>query len=318
MSVDRSKLETPIPEGQWRVPAELGGSHLDRIVREQFPERSWSQVRSFIRGGNVLVDRVTVLDATAVIDEGREVVVTAHPKSKKEKTSASKVVTAPKLLVYFDSQLVIVEKPTGISTVPYDQTERDTLDRRVMAKLARGKSRAKILLVHRIDKETTGLLVFARTQHAQERLKSQFRFHSVERKYYALVHGHVKSRTISSYLVKDRGDGLRGSTDNEQLGRKAVTHVRLVEQLAGASLVECQLETGRTHQIRIHLSEAGHPLLGERVYSKSFKGSLLPAARVMLHAASLGFDHPSEDGRRLSYESPLPADFEQRLQQLRK
>ena len=215
MSVDPSKPENQIPEGEWRVPAELGGSHLDRIVRGQFPDRTWNQVRSWIRGGNVLVQRVTVLDATAVVVEGQEVLVTARPKGKKEKAQATHVVTAPKLLVYFDAQVVVVEKPAGISTVPHDQEERDTLDRRVMSKLARGKSRAKIFLVHRIDKETTGLLVFARTQSAQEQLKRQFRFHSVERKYYALVHGQPKSRTITSYLVKDRGDGLRGSTENE-------------------------------------------------------------------------------------------------------
>jgi 23S rRNA pseudouridine1911/1915/1917 synthase len=158
--------------------------------------------------------------------------------------------------------------------------------------------------------------VFARTQHALERLKGQFRFHTTERKYLAVVHGQPRSQTISSSLVRDRGDGLRGSTRFSGQGREATTHVRVLEQFANCALVACTLETGRTHQIRIHLSEAGHPLLGERVYSKGFTGPLVEAPRVLLHAATLGFSHP-EDGRPVRFESARPADFEQSLVRLR-
>jgi 23S rRNA pseudouridine1911/1915/1917 synthase len=298
-----------IPEAEWLVSSESGGAHLDRIVRAQFPEASWNQIRVWIRGGNVLVDRSAVSDPTAVVEAGRQIVVTARPGEKRNKAPRSASPTSPKLIVFSDSQVVVVEKPAGISTVPYDKEERDTLDRRLMGHLARGKSRAKVFLVHRIDKETTGLLVFARTQDAQERLKSQFRFHTVERRYLALVYGHPRSQTIKSNLVQDRGDGLRGSTQNPGLGRSATTHVRVVEQFPNASLVECRLETGRTHQIRIHLAEAGHPLLGDRVYTKGYEGKPIPAVRVMLHAASLGFDHPSHEGRRISFESEMPADM---------
>ena len=296
-----------IPEADWSVPSELDGTHLDRIIRAKLNSATWSQIRTWIRGGNVLVERVSVTDPTAIVAAGRQILVTARPGQKKLKGERATARTVPKLIVFFDSQVVVVEKPSGISTVPYDQKERDTLDRRVAAQLSRGRQRSKLFVVHRIDKETTGLLVFARTQHAQERLKSQFRFHSVDRKYIALVHGHPRSQTIESQLVKDRGDGLRGSTDNPTLGRRAVTHVRVVEKYARSCLVECQLETGRTHQIRIHLAEAGHPLLGERVYTKGFRGPVLSAPRVMLHACRLGFDHP--DGRRLQFESELPEDF---------
>ena len=307
----------PIPEAEWVVPAELDGAHLDRIVRAQLPTSSWNQVRTWIRGGNVLVERVSVTDPTSVIVAERTILVTARPGAKKKKSATPQGPTVPKLLVFYDSQLVVVEKPAGISTVPYDRDEKDTLDRRVTAQLTRGGGRAKLMVVHRIDKETTGLLVFARTQPAQERLKSQFRFHTVERKYLALVQGRPRSHTIKSMLVKDRGDGLRGSTNNAQLGREATTHLRVLEQFAQSALVECRLETGRTHQIRIHLAEAGHPLLGERVYSKGYQGSMVAAPRVMLHAASLGFDHPSGDGRRLTFESELPADFAEQVRILK-
>ncbi len=269
----------------------------------------------------MLVEGKAVLDQTSVFSQGSEVIVTARPSDRKRAKGSSGDVVAsvavPKLLVFYDSQVVVVEKPSGISTVPYDRDERDTLDRRVMAQLARGQRRTKLFLVHRIDKETTGLLVFAATAHAQARLKTQFRFHTVERRYFALVRGHVRSQTISSRLVQDRGDGLRGSTINPKLGREAITHVRLIERFAQSSLVECRLETGRTHQIRIHLSEAGHPLLGERVYSRGYSGARIEAPRTMLHAATLGFDHPGEDGRRMTYESELPADFTRVIAQLR-
>jgi len=312
-----SAPKSQIPEAEWSVPEAEPGTHLDRVIKAQFPDASWNTVRAWIRGGNVLVNRAAMLDPTTMLTGQLSIVVTARPSAKKDGRVTRPEHIAPKLLVFYDSQLVVVEKPAGISTVPYDSEERDTLDRRVMTQLARMKSRPKLLTVHRIDKETTGLLVFARTQTALERLKSQFRFHTVQRKYLALVHGKVRSQTIKSQLVQDRGDGLRGSTQNARLGRAAVTHVRVLQSLAGASLVECELETGRTHQIRIHLSEAGHPLLGERVYSKGYQGQLLAAPRVMLHAASLGFDHPTETGRRLQFHSETPTDFAQTLTALK-
>src|SRR5262249_7446653 len=123
--------------------------------------------------------------------------------------------------------------------------------------------------------------------------------------------------THRSYLVDDRGDGLRGSAPpGVREGQLAVTHVRPVESLHGATLIECKLETGRTHQIRIHLSEAGHPLVGERVYVRDFKSTLIPAPRLMLHAAELGFIHPDREEPMRFREEP-PADFRETLARLR-
>lgn len=316
--------EKTIPDDSWSVPEELGQAHLDRVLRGRFSARSWNDVRAWIRGGNVFVDEKRVTDATAPVATGSKIEVSSRPSLRKKDATKDpareeKQAEPPRstLLVYVDSQVVVAEKPPGISTVPYDSTERDTLDRRVQKQLAQGGSRARLLVVHRIDKETTGLVVFARTQHALERLKSQFRFHTTERKYFAVVHGQPRSKTITSQLVRDRGDGLRGTTHFPGQGREATTHVRVVEQLGDCALIACTLETGRTHQIRIHLAEAGHPLLGERVYSKGFQGSLIQAPRVLLHAATLGFAHPS-DGRPLRFDSPLPRDFEESLSKLRR
>jgi 23S rRNA pseudouridine1911/1915/1917 synthase len=173
------------------------------------------------------------------------------------------------------------------------------------------------MIVHRLDKGTSGLLVFARTWLAKDGLASQFKQHTPEREYVALIHGSINSCTITSHLLQDRGDGIRGSRErspNHKLrrsgkGQRAVTHVELLETAGGVSKVSCRLETGRTNQIRIHLSELGHPLLGERTYMRGFAGPRIKAPRLMLHAARLGFVHPAT-GRPLAFEQPPPADFE--------
>jgi 23S rRNA pseudouridine1911/1915/1917 synthase len=174
--------------------------------------------------------------------------------------------------------------------------------------------------VHRLDKETSGLVVFARSVAAERHLGQQFRAHSTERCYLALVRGRAKPGQIESFLVRDRGDGRRGSATKPGEGQRAVTHVRVVEELGEYTLVECRLETGRTHQVRIHLGEAGTPLCGERVYDRPLHGKPLPdgsgAARIMLHAATLGFDHPMT-GKRVRWQAPLPADMAELLTRLR-
>jgi 23S rRNA pseudouridine1911/1915/1917 synthase len=174
-------------------------------------------------------------------------------------------------------------------------------------------------VVHRLDKETSGLIVFTRTWLAKQSLTQQFRAHTVHRRYLAIAHGHVQSQTFRSRIIADRGDGLRGSLGPrapKEAGQLAVTHVEILEKLVDASLVACRLETGRTHQIRVHLSEAGHPLVGERVYIRRFDAPPIPAPRMMLHAAELGFVHPATNAE-MRWELPLPADMELTLKRLR-
>jgi 23S rRNA pseudouridine1911/1915/1917 synthase len=229
---------------------------------------------------------------------------------------------------------VVVAKPAGVSTVPYDEGETDTLEARIRGWLTeRGFAprgvRPSLGIVHRLDKETTGLVVFTRTWLAKQSLTSQFRAHTVHRRYLALAHGDVRSSVIRTVLVGDRGDGLRGSAGPERRrviaraprgatdARAAVTHVEYLEALRGATLIACRLETGRTHQIRIHLSESGHPLVGEKVYARGYAGALLAAPRLMLHAAELGFTHPSTS-RPMRWEQPMPDDMMAVLERLRR
>ena len=185
---------------------------------------------------------------------------------------------------------------------------------------AKSKS-SRLRVVQRLDKETSGLLVFARTADAERGLGMQFFNHSVERKYLALIPGTIAPQSIESILVRDRGDGRRGSAPFSQPGKKAVTHVHIVEKFQAFTLVGCQLETGRTHQIRIHLAEKGSPVCGEKVYRTTSNGSILPDGsgfpRLALHAAELGFIHPIS-GEPMHWNMALPEDFSRLLQHLRK
>jgi len=294
-----------------RLPGS-GEKPLDRWLRELLPGKSWNEVRRLARTGKIFVDGVALLDPTSLVPAGAEL------ELRQNAPRATRTPSLPKrAILHVDAQVVVVEKPSGISTVPYDEHERGTLDQLVMETISERGRRAPLGIVHRVDKETSGVVVFARTVAAKLALKNQFRFHSVGRRYVAIAHGDVTGGVIRSRLVQDRGDGRRGSTDNEELGREAVTHVKWLEALRGASLVECRLETGRTHQIRIHLAERGHPLLGERVYSKNYRGQLLEAPRLMLHARELAFDHPTS-GERLSFETAMPQDMQSVLATLRR
>jgi 23S rRNA pseudouridine1911/1915/1917 synthase len=237
-------------------------------------------------------------------------------------------------VVFADDYVVVVDKPAGLTTMRHAEEAREhgaraqrflpaTLQDVLPGLLPRGRGgkAATVRAVHRLDKETTGLVVFARTPAAEGHLGKQFRAHSTERLYRALVRGRAKDARIESWLVADRGDGRRGSGTEPGTGQRAVTHVRVVEELGEFTLVECRLETGRTHQVRIHLGEAGTPLCGERVYDRPPNGRPLPdgsgARRVMLHAAVLGFQHPGT-GERVRWTTTLPKDMADLLQRLRR
>ncbi len=234
----------------------------------------------------------------------------------------------PKAVVFYDDDIVIANKPAGLMTVPHPEApDEATLDRLTLAYLrhvdpGNRHNKASLGVVHRIDKETSGLVVFARSPLAHKSLSEQFRAHAIERQYLAIVHGIMKPQTIRSRLVRDAGDGLRGSVAEgrvnqlgEALGREAVTHVAIEQALQGATLVSCRIDTGRTHQIRIQLSEAGHPIVGEKVYIRGYAGTVIPGHRAMLHAAELGFTHPAS-GQAVKWVQPLPQDFKNRLKSL--
>jgi 23S rRNA pseudouridine1911/1915/1917 synthase len=285
-------------------------------LRDWLPGESWSALRKLMAARRVLVNSALCLDEARRLKAGETVEVSLRALAPPRQASDVR-------LIYLDAHVVVVDKPAGMITLRH-QTERgwsserkarqpaldDVLPGLIAARehLA-GQSAGRVFSVHRIDRETSGLLVFALTIVAQHALIKQFKTHAVERMYLAIARGDVAAQTFESYLVENRGDGRRGSTSVPGVGKRAVTHVRPLERLSGWTLLECRLETGRTHQIRVHLSEAGHPVYGDSKYGPARGSDVLPTQRLALHAAILGFEHPF-GGRRLQFESASPADFQ--------
>jgi 23S rRNA pseudouridine1911/1915/1917 synthase len=190
--------------------------------------------------------------------------------------------------------------------------------------LERRMKRFDVIAVHRLDRDTSGLMVFARTPSIAKVLGVAFRKHEVVRKYHAVVHGHPLEQTFDSILVRDRGDGKRGTLpvgrEEDSTSQRAITHVKSIEKIGPYSMVECQLETGRTHQIRIHLAEAGHLLCGDAIYHRAADGKVTldssQAPRQALHSATLEFHHPISN-ELLKFKMPWPADLHKWLKSLR-
>ncbi len=294
----------PAPAEPWTVAAEAAGKTVAAVVRDRAGE-PWSVVKRWVETGKVAVDGETVTEVDRRVRGGERVEVRlAAPRPRDPAREAE--------LVFDDAHVVVIDKPAGISSVPYDDRETGTamdLIRGAWRRQGRRATESPLIVVHRIDKATSGLLMFAKSKRAELALGAQLRDHSCERTYLCVAHGALSARTIESHLVADRGDGLRGSSRHAGQGKRAVTHVAVRERLRGATLCEVRLETGKTHQIRIHLAEAGHPLVGETVYIRDFTGTLLPASRLMLHAATLGFAHPIS-GEMMRFTSSLPVEME--------
>ena len=267
-----------------------------------------------IETGKVFVDGACVTEVAHRLVAGQQVEVRANAPRPFDPEREG-------VLVYDDAHVVVIDKPTDVNSVPYEDEKTGTamdLIRGAWRRMGKPATSVALHVVHRIDRATSGLLMFAKTKQAEMGLAAQLRAHSLERMYRCVAHGTVTSRRIESFLVPDRGDGLRGSTTRLEQGKRAVTHVTAEQALRGATLCSVRLETGKTHQIRIHLAEAGHPLVGESVYIRDFEeggGKVLTSARLMLHAATLGFEHPIT-GARVSLTSELPPDFVAVVQRL--
>jgi 23S rRNA pseudouridine1911/1915/1917 synthase len=283
------------------------------VVREQ-TGLSWSRAKRLCAEGRVSVNGERCLDPAARVPPGAEVAVDLHgPKLDKGPLPRSAI-------VFEDRDLVVVDKPAGMLSVADEEGNKHTLAEYTRILLKQGSG---LGVVHRLDRDTSGLMVFTRTAEAKRRLATLFRVHDIDRVYHAIAHGEVPEERIESHLLLDRGDGVRGSHGHYRRSKgppppeakHAVTFVKPLRALKGATLVECRLETGRQHQIRIHLAERGHPVLGEKVYIRDYEGPKVDAPRTMLHARTLGLAHP-RTGAPLSFERDAPADFDELLRKL--
>ncbi len=323
------------PEFQnYHATAEQGGLALIAALRQFLPGQSWSAVRRLVEHRHVELNGNLCIDPARRLKAGDVVKLWQEPRSSPPRIEDVK-------LRHLDAHLVVVEKPAGVTTLRHSEEAswpqrrrqlQPTLDEIVRRILGRKTSRKpsgrpgkaprgpRLRAVHRLDRDTSGLMIFALSAEAEHLLVQMFRKHIVERVYQAIVPGRVEAQTFASRLVRDRGDGRRGSTTLPNVGKQAVTHVRPLEFLTGYTLLECRLETGRTHQIRIHLAEAGHPVCGERIYHQPLFRPPLPdasgATRQALHATELALNHPIT-GEPLRFTMPLPADMARLLLRLR-
>jgi len=280
---------------------------LRRQLRDDPDASSWAQVRRLCTTGKVFVDDERALDPARRLRAGQTVAINvAAPRPDQ---------TPPGFRIVFDdAHLVVIDKPSGISSVPFDRKETGTamdMIRGVWRRKGKRATATPLYIVHRIDKDTSGLLCFAKTRLAERALHQVFQRHTARRFYLAVAEGEVGAMRIESHLIADRGDGIRGSTRHTEQGQLAVTFVEPMRRLRKATLCRVRLETGRTHQIRIHLAERGHPLVGETVYIRDLRRAgrePLSAPRLMLHAARLGFPHPVT-GVTLDWTAPPPVDF---------
>ena len=295
------------------------GWRLDRALAAAIPTMSRERLKSLVRMG-----ALTRADGSAFRDpatkmRGDESFALELPAPTLPHNEPQEIAFG---IAYEDEHLLVVDKPAGLVVHPaagnFDGTLVNALLHHCGGSLSGIGGVARPGIVHRIDKDTSGLLVVAKTDPAHEGLAKQFADHSIERRYLAIVSGvpTMLEGKVDAPLARSSHDRKKVAVVGEGRGKRAVTRWRLVTKLKDAALVECRLETGRTHQVRVHMASIGHPLLGDPVYGRAPKQKLrelllrLGFRRQALHAAHLGFVHPVTKGR-LSFDSALPSDMQE-------
>lgn len=297
------------------LPATAAGQRLDKALAEALPQFSRERLKTLVQGGRLAAPAGVLWDPATKM-KGGEALTLVVPAPRPAHNIAQDI---PLPIIHEDEHLLVVDKPAGLVVHPaagnFDGTLVNALLHHCAGRLSGIGGVARPGIVHRIDKDTSGLLVVAKNDPTHEGLAAQFARHSVDRRYTAVVAGVPvpPAGRIEGALARSSADRQKMAIVKDGRGKHAITHYRSVASFAGAAQVECRLETGRTHQIRVHMASIGHALLGDAVYGRT-PGKLLPVlkdlgfSRQALHAATLGFVHPVTK-EMLSFESPLPADM---------
>ena len=296
---------------------DLAGWRLDRALAAAVPTLSRERLKALVRSGALQAGGAAVRDPSAKV-RGDEHFLLSVPEPEPAHNEPQDI---PLPIVFEDQHLLVVDKPAGLVVHPaagnFDGTLVNALLHHCAGQLSGIGGVARPGIVHRIDKDTSGLLVVAKTDVAHEGLAKQFAAHSVERRYMAIVSGVplTTEGIVDAPLARSSANRKKIAIVAGGRGKRAVTHWRKLENLRDAALVECRLETGRTHQVRVHMASIGHPLVGDPVYGRSRKSHRellkeLGFHRQALHAATLGFVHPVTK-HRLSFESAMPPDLQE-------
>ena len=298
------------------VERDGAGARLDRWLADAVPTLSRAKIQALIDAGHVRVDGAR-RKASHRVAPGERVDVDIPPPPPEELEPERIALT----VVHEDAHVLVLDKPAGMVVHPGAGHARGTLAAAVLAHApgtagVGGPRRPGV--VHRLDKDTSGLLVVAKTQAAYESLTAQLAARTVRRVYLAVVHGRVAAAQVlvDTPIGRDPHDRTRMAVRPAGRGRRAVTHLRVLERFAGFTYLEARLETGRTHQIRVHLASLGHPIAGDAVYGRRRPPLPVPLEGLALHAAALAFVHPVT-GERLEFTAPLPPRIERLLSHLR-
>jgi 23S rRNA pseudouridine1911/1915/1917 synthase len=300
-----------------RLEPAHAGWRLDRALAAAVPTLSRERLKALIRSGAVQTEGSAVRDPALKV-RGGEALRVAVPEAVPAHNEPQDI---PLTILFEDQHLLVVEKPAGLVVHPaagnLDGTLVNALLHHCAGKLSGIGGVARPGIVHRIDKDTSGLLVVAKTDVAHEGLARQFAAHSIDRRYLAIVSGipRASEGTIDAPLARSANNRKKIAIVEGHRGKRALTRWKRLDVLKGAAFVECRLETGRTHQVRVHMASIGHPLLGDPVYGRADKthGKVLKELgfhRQALHAAELGFTHPVTKNR-LSFSSPMPPDMQE-------
>ncbi len=294
-------------------PDEIG-IRIDQYITNALDGVSRSQVQKWIVNGLITSESGKVLKKNYILEKG-DVISVDLPEPETLDILAENI---PLDIIYQDEHVIVINKPQGMVVHPAPGNYTGTLVNALMYHVKDLSDIGGVIrpgIVHRIDKDTSGLLMVAKTNLAHHSLTAQLKEHSVDRVYTALVHGgfNVEEGTVNAPIGRHPQNRLKMAI-TYQNSRHAITHYQLIERLGAFSLVECRLETGRTHQIRVHMASIGHPLVGDPLYGT--RKEKLTASGQYLHAKVLGFDHPLT-GERMVFSAPLPPNFEKLLQRLR-
>lgn len=296
------------------APVDCGGIRLDHVLAELLPQHSRNRLQGWIRDGRVLVDGAAVCEPKHKLRGGEAIIVHA---ARDAQAAAALPEAIPLDVVFEDDALIVIDKPAGLVVHPAAGNWSGTLLNALLHHCPHLAGIPRAGIVHRLDKDTSGLLVVAKTLEAQTDLVRQLQARTVKREYQALARGVVeRAGTVDAPIGRHPTQRTRMAV--VMGGKPARTHYRIVERFSTCTLVECSLETGRTHQIRVHLDHIGHPLVGDPVYGRG--ANRVPRGpafdRQFLHARKLGLVHP-ESGRSMLWKSALPGDMAELLEQLR-
>jgi len=296
--------------------AECAGLRLDQALARLLPEHSRSRLQGWLRAGRIRVEGLAVSEPTRKIWGGERIEVEILPDPRAVPDAAEDIAL---VIVHEDEDILVIDKPAGLVVHPGSGNWAGTLLNALLHHAPALSAIPRAGIVHRLDKETSGLLVVAKTLEAQTDLVRQLQARTVKRHYLALVHGPVMHEgTVDAPIGRHPTQRVKMAVVAE--GREARTHYRILERFKEATLLECRLETGRTHQIRVHMASIGHPLVGDPTYGKRsavHAGSALAGfPRQALHAFRLALVHPRSHGE-IAWTAPPPGDFEELLERLR-